>query len=85
MRDYLRLNRNLTSYIHIFCFHLPNFVEKFENINLFSMQGLEKLNHITKIHYFRQTNRHRKNNEFTLTLLQKINRMEIFHLKSFRN
>ena len=44
------------------------------------MQAPEKQNHVTKIHYARQTNRHTKNNKFTLTLLQKANRMEIFNL-----
>ena len=37
-----------------------------DNINSFSMQAPEKQNHVTKIHYARQTNRHTKNNKFTL-------------------
>jgi hypothetical protein len=46
------------------------------------MQGLEKLNHQSKIHYFRCSNKKfRKNNQFTLTMLQKINRMEMIYIK----
>jgi len=80
LRNYIKIENQITPYIHIFCFHLCDFVEKYNNINSFSMQAPEKLNHVTKIHYARQTNRHTKNNKFTLTLLQKANRMEIFHL-----
>ena len=55
IKDYLRIETTITPYIHIFVIHLNEFLEKFENINHFSMQGLEKLNYVSKIHYFRQT------------------------------
>lgn len=81
IKDYLRIETTITPYIHIFVIHLNEFLEKFENINHFSMQGLEKLNYVSKIHYFRQTNKQfRKDNKFTLTLIQKINRLEIIRL-----
>ena len=41
------------------------------------MQGLEKLNHVSKVNYFRQTN-HQKN--FTPTLIKKLNRLEFINL-----
>jgi hypothetical protein len=83
LKDFLSIESTITPYIHIFVIHLSEFLEKFENINHFSMQGLEKLNHISKIHYFRQSNRQfRKDNKFTLTMIQKINRLEIIRLKN---
>ena len=82
LNDYLRVEKTITPYIHIFIIHMDEFLEKFENINHFSMQGLEKLNYISKIHYFRQSNRQfRKDNKFTLTMIQKINRLEVIRLK----
>lgn len=78
LRKLIQVDNNITPYTHILCFHVPEFIEKFRNLNLFSMQGLEKLNHITKLNYFKSTN-HRKN--FTSTLIKKMNRMELIHLK----
>ena len=43
------------------------------------MQGLEKLNDVTKNNFFRQTNR--RKNEYTTTLLEKANRTEFINLK----
>ena len=41
-----------TPYIHILCFHIPEFIEIYGNMNLFSMQGLENLNSFSKLNYF---------------------------------
>ena len=83
LRDWLKLfiqiDEKITPYIHVFCFHLPDFIEKFSSLNLFSMQGLEKSNHIAKIYFHRQTNHHKS--AFTKILLEKINRKEYIHLK----
>ncbi len=78
LKKLLLVDANITPYIHIFCHHIPQFIEKFQYLELFSMNGLEKLNHIVKQSYFKQTN-HRKN--FTIMLIKKMNRMEFLHLK----
>ena len=70
--------QSITPYIHIFCFHIPEFIQTHGNINLFSMQGLENLNSFSKINYFRQTNRNKT--QFTSMLLEKMNRMNFYHL-----
>ena len=74
----INLDPDITPYTHILGFHVVEFIENYENLNLFSMQGLEKLNHLTKISYFKQTNHHK---DFTLCLLKKMNRLEFIHLK----
>ncbi len=82
IKDWLRklvsVNGDITPYTHILCFHVIEFIDNFRNLNLFSMQGLEKSNHIIKTNYFRQTN-HKK--DFSAMLLKKMNRMEFLHLK----
>ena len=78
LSDFIIVEPKITPYIHIFCFHVPEFIEVHGDLNLFSMQGLEHLNHFSKVNYFRQTN-HNKNT-FTSTLLEKMNRIEFIHL-----
>ena len=80
LHDYIAMDPKITPYIHIFVYHIPDLIEKYKNLNLFSMQGMEKSNHFAKINFFRQTNHHK--NGFTKTLLEKINRMEYIHLTS---
>ena len=80
LKDYLSIDQSITPYIHIFFHHVPDFIEKYGNLNLFSMQGLEKKNHFVKVNYFRQTNHHK--NSFTTILLEKMNRLEFIHLKA---
>lgn len=75
---YLKTGYNVTPYIHAFCFHIPQFIEKFGNLNCFSMHNLEKYNHIDKINYFQSTNRHTE--YFLSTLLEKMNRLEYIRL-----
>jgi len=72
----------LTPYLHIFIFHVPEFISVYKNLNLYSMQALEKLNWITKSNYFRHTNR--KPSVFINQLLLKANRTEFYHLKATR-
>jgi hypothetical protein len=78
LRKLVSVNDDITPYTHILCFHVIEFIDNFRNLNLFSMQGLEKSNHVIKNNYFRQTN-HKK--DFTSLLLKKMNRMEFLHLK----
>ena len=54
---YLKINyqcgggRSLTQYIHIFCYHLLDMLEKYKNINKFCTQSLEKLNDFCTQYY----------------------------------
>lgn len=78
LKDYLKIEQNITPYIHILCFHIPEFIQKYKNLNLFSMQGMEKRNHFSKINFFRQTN-HQKNS-FTTILLEKMKRLDFINM-----
>jgi hypothetical protein len=78
LRHYLRIEPKISPYIHIFVFHLPEFILKYKNLNLFSMQGLEKKNDFIKQNFIRQTNR--KKDLFTETLLKLSNRYEINYI-----
>lgn len=75
---FISIEKKITPYIHIFCFHIPEFIEVHEDLNLFSMQGLEHLNCFSKLNYFRQTNR--KKDKFASTLLEKMNRIDFYHI-----
>ncbi len=79
LRSFLKVidRKNITPYIHTFVFHIPEFIEIYRNINLFSCQALEKLNSETKTNYFRSSNR-KKNS--IIQLLQKSNRNEFKNL-----
>lgn len=72
-----KIEPDITPYMHILCFHVPEFIQQYGCIKNFTMQGLEKFNHITKMNYFRQTN-HQKN--FHHGLIKKMNRLEFIHL-----
>jgi len=72
----------LTPYVHVFIFHVPEFISVYKNINRYSMQALEKLNWVTKSNYFRQTNR--KPMEFINQLILKANRTEFYRLEATR-
>ena len=74
-------NKELTPYVHSLVFHVPEFIEKFHHLNLYTTQSLEQLNSVTKTHYFRQTNRRLKDLAFIKQLLEKQNRMEFIYLK----
>ena len=83
LKKFIEVEPRITPYIHIFCFHMPEFIEVHGNLNLFSMQGLEKLNSFSKTNYFRATNHHK--NTFTSTLLNKMNRIDFIHLNGELN
>ena len=55
---YLTLTSKITPYIHNFVFHVPDLIEKYRNISLFSMQGLEKSNDVLKKNFHSRSNRH---------------------------
>ncbi|RNA25354.1 hypothetical protein BpHYR1_016150 [Brachionus plicatilis] len=48
---------HITAYIHAFCSHLHQFQRLNGYINLFNLQGLEKLNDETTSEYFKATNK----------------------------
>lgn len=78
-------DHELTPYIHSYINHLPEFIIKYGNINLFNVQGLEKLNdQITKV-YHGATNKHKLNNKFILQMLKTRNRIEFFELNGEEN
>ena len=71
-------SRELTPYIHCFVSHLPEFIEKYGDINLYNVQGLEKVNDFATQYYHGSTNKHKKNNAFVLQMINKRNRVEFF-------
>ena len=68
----------ITPYVHILVFHVPFFIQKYKNLNLYSMQSLKKLNSIKKTRYIRQTN---KKDICMEQLLNVANRSEFTHLQ----
>jgi len=70
--------KSITPYIHALIFHVSEFIIKYKNLNLYSLQQLEKLGSITKTNFFRSTNK--QTNKFNKLLLEKINRIELLDL-----
>ena len=70
----------ITPYIHAFVFHIPEFIEKHGNINLFNTQGLEKLNDIITKAYHCATNRNNSNKAYLEQLVDKRCRLETFYI-----
>ena len=69
--------------MHIFVHHTWEFVRDFGEINLYNMEGSEKLNDLMTSYYFRSTNRNRKKK--LIQLLQKRNRIEQHLIKKMNN
>ncbi|KAJ8017417.1 hypothetical protein HOLleu_45198 [Holothuria leucospilota] len=44
--------------MHLFVAHSHEIVKRHGSLNAFSCQGLEKLNHVMTVDYFRSTNHH---------------------------
>jgi len=70
---------DITPYLHVTCFHLS---EQYEALNgrlkLFSTEGLEKLNDLTSVQFFRGTNK--KN--YIAQILQRDRRMDMFKISN---
>ena len=47
----------MTPYAHLFVAHLAKFIQTFGDIDIYNIQGLEKLNDLTTKQYYRATNR----------------------------
>jgi hypothetical protein len=65
-------------YIHIFVCNLNEFQELNGNVNLFNQQGVEKLNDLITIDYFKST---KKLNKYLTQILQKRTRISIYEMK----
>jgi hypothetical protein len=70
----------ITPYIHVFVHHVPDFLEIYDNLNIFNTQGLEKLNDLTTIDFHSSTNKNLKDNKYLKQLMEKRNRIEFYHL-----
>ena len=68
----------ITPYIHAFVFHVPEFLIKFKRLNLYNLQGLEKLNDFSTQFYHQCTNKHKSDNKFLNQMINKQNRIEFF-------
>lgn len=64
----------ITPYMHTFVYHIPEFIRLHGNINLFNLQGLEKLNDISTNNYHRSSN---KSKTYLNQMIQKRNRQEL--------
>jgi hypothetical protein len=85
--SYLIINREYRNsltigpYLHNFCFHIPELIEKHGNINLFNTQGLEKLNHFCSNYYHSCTNKNNTNKKYLRQIIRKRSRIEFFRLE----
>ena len=50
------LCKDITPYMHVLAYHVPEVMRMYGNISYFCQQGLEKLNHLVTKWYFRSTN-----------------------------
>ena len=75
--------KTISPYIHIFVFHLVELLDIHGNINLFNVQGLEKLNHFCIEYYHHCTNKNSSRNKYLAQLLKKRNRVEFLKLREF--
>ncbi|CAF1266255.1 unnamed protein product [Didymodactylos carnosus] len=86
--DYARLFGvdQITPYIHVFSSHLHEFYDRFNNLNTFSLQGVERLNELLTRDYFGGSNR---KGEFFKQMIWKrlcqmwlsLTRTQLFHLR----
>ncbi len=87
LQSYLIINKQYRNsdtigpYLHNFCFHLPELIEKHGNINLFNTQGLEKLNHFCSNYYHCSTNKNNKDKKYLKQLIRKRSRIEYYKLE----
>jgi hypothetical protein len=70
----------ITPYQHVLVYHVPEFLEKHLELNLFNTQGLEKLNDFTTIDYMSATNRGHSRTWYLTQLFEKRNRIDFYQL-----
>ncbi|KAJ8031139.1 hypothetical protein HOLleu_27773 [Holothuria leucospilota] len=66
--------KDVTPYMHILMFHIPESIRIHGNINVFSQQGMEKMNDFVTSWYFRSSNHNKV--EALEQILMKQNRTE---------
>jgi hypothetical protein len=87
LNSYLVINKEYRNsdtigpYLHNFCFHLPELIERHRNLNLFNTQGLEKLNHFCSNYYHSCTNKHNTAKKYLRQLITKRTRIEYIRLE----
>jgi len=70
--------KSVTPYIHVFCNHLHEFINIYGNINIFNLEGLEKLNDVSTIEFFKSSNRWiEKKSNFLIQMIQRRSRIDI--------
>jgi hypothetical protein len=69
--------KHVTPYIHAFANHLHQFYKN-GNLHFYNLEGLEKLNDLTTIEYFKASN---KKNDATFQLLSRRCRIDIISSK----
>ena len=82
MNNYILLSgkENITPYVHAFVFQVLEFLEIVGKLNLYNVQGLEKINDLTTHYYHTSTNKHNIENEYLIQLLKKQKRLEFYNL-----
>lgn len=68
---------NLTPYLHTLVHHTTEFLDKYKDIDIFNLQGFEKLNSVLRTNYARSTNK--KTKIYLKQLLNVRNRNELIH------
>ena len=70
----LHQSKDVTPYMHILLYHVPEVLQRYGTIAIYNQQGLEKLNDELTQDYFRSTNH--RDGDFLKQLLLKLNRIE---------
>jgi len=77
------LKKYMTPYFHVLTNHVEEMLENTQNLNLFSQQGLEKLNNFTTKEFFLSTNKKKtKNSDFVIQILFRRMRIDNFKYKN---
>lgn len=71
---------HITPYMHILVYHLSEFIKLHKNIDLFTCQGMEKLNDILTISYHRSNNKHFRKKKYLEILIKKRTRLEFSYM-----
>jgi hypothetical protein len=64
----------VSPYIHLFCFHAPQLIELYGDLDCFNQEGLERKNFMICTYYFRSCN---KKGNYLKQIISKINRLEM--------
>ena len=70
-------SENITPYIHAFKTHCTEQLLKYKDINIYCLQGLEKLNDVLTKTFHMATNKHNENKEYLTQIFSHRNRTEL--------